>query len=266
MTDFPDDIDYAERGAGPAVLFLPGSFGTGAGWKLVVEQLGDSYRLVTTSLLGYGRTAERRPDGQASISEQIAVLDLIFDRLAAPVHLVGHSYGGVVALAHALKGQHRAVSLTLVEANPYPVLLDAGDQALYDAIVEMTGAYFAEYAGGRIDAAERVIDFYGGAGTFQALPQRVRDYVIETTPTNIRDWGTVEAFAPTVTDFASLAIPTLVIHGGDSPVVMRRISELLAMHLLDSRLVSVAGGSHFLPATHPAVLAGLIADHIAQTR
>lgn len=266
MTDFPDDIDYAERGTGPAVLFLPGSFGTGAGWKLVIEDLGERYRLVTTSLLGYGRTAERRPDGQASISEQIAVLDLIFDRIAAPVHVVGHSYGGVVALAHVLNGRHRPASLTLVEANPYPVLLDVGDNALHETIGAMTRAYFAEYRSGRVDAAERVIDFYGGPGTFQALPQKVRDFVIATTRTNIRDWASVEAFNPTVADFAAISVPALVIHGGDSPRAMCRISELLAEHLADAHLVSITGASHFLPATHPGELARLIADHIAQMR
>jgi hypothetical protein len=34
-------FDYAETGSGPAVLFLPGSFGTGTGWKAVMGYLGD---------------------------------------------------------------------------------------------------------------------------------------------------------------------------------------------------------------------------------
>jgi pimeloyl-ACP methyl ester carboxylesterase len=46
------NFEYDERGAGTALLFLPGSFGTGAGWRLVLGHLGDRYRVVTTSLLG----------------------------------------------------------------------------------------------------------------------------------------------------------------------------------------------------------------------
>ena len=59
MSEFPCNIEYAEHGQGPALLFVPGSFGTGAGWKSVIEKLGKDYRFVTTSLLGYGTTAER---------------------------------------------------------------------------------------------------------------------------------------------------------------------------------------------------------------
>lgn len=60
------NIEYAEHGQGPTLLFVPGSFGTGAGWKPVMENLGDGYRFVTTSLLGYGGTAERRPLGNTT--------------------------------------------------------------------------------------------------------------------------------------------------------------------------------------------------------
>ena len=47
-------FDYADTGSGPALLLLPGSFGTGSGWKAVMGHLGEGYRVVTTSLLGYG--------------------------------------------------------------------------------------------------------------------------------------------------------------------------------------------------------------------
>lgn len=61
MREFPVDVEYDERGAGPTLLLLPGSFGTGSGWKAVTDRLARSHRVVTTSLLGYGATAERRP-------------------------------------------------------------------------------------------------------------------------------------------------------------------------------------------------------------
>ena len=53
----------------------------------------------------------------------------------------------------------------------------------------MTGAYFGAFMRGETDAIERMIDFYGGAGTFAGWPQRVRDYAVETTPVNLLDWA-----------------------------------------------------------------------------
>jgi pimeloyl-ACP methyl ester carboxylesterase len=120
-------FEYAETGSGPALLFLPGSFGTGAGWKAVLGYLGDGYRTVTTSLLGYGATPDIRPDGNATMSQQVGLIDRIIDRIGTAPHVVGHSYGGLVALVHALTGRRRPASLLLVEANPLGLLRSVGD-------------------------------------------------------------------------------------------------------------------------------------------
>jgi|SRR3954447_26418844 pimeloyl-ACP methyl ester carboxylesterase len=53
-------IDYDEAGAGPTIVFVPGSCSTGAAWRPVIAACGGQFRCVTTSLLGYGGTTERR--------------------------------------------------------------------------------------------------------------------------------------------------------------------------------------------------------------
>ena len=115
-------FEYAETGSGPALLFLPGSFGTGTGWKTVLGNLGDGYRMVTTSLLGYGATPDIRPDGNATMTQQVGLIDRIIDRIGASPHVVGHSFGGLAAIVHTLTGQRRPASLLLVEANPLGLL------------------------------------------------------------------------------------------------------------------------------------------------
>lgn len=263
MSHFPTGIDYAERGQGQALLFVPGSFATGAGWKLVIDKLGDAYRFITTSLLGYGTTAERRPLDNATMRQQIDVLDSVLERIAAPTHIVAHSYGGLSAVAHALTGQNKPVSLTLVEATAFGILRTAGENAHYAMIGAMTQVYYAEFEAGRPDAARHVIDFYGGTGAFDALPQKVRDYIVATTPTNIRDWSSAMSFEPPLADYAKIAVPTLVIRGGNGHPVMMRTAELLAAHVQNTRLETIEGGSHFLLATHPNELSALIATHVA---
>lgn len=94
MPDFPADVEYSERGDGPPLLLLPGSFGTGSGWKAVTDSLPARYRLVTSSLLGYGATAERRPIGNATMQQQTTIIDQILERIGQPTHVVAHSYVG----------------------------------------------------------------------------------------------------------------------------------------------------------------------------
>jgi len=266
MSEFPSDIEYAEQGIGPALLFVPGSFATGSGWKAVIEKLGQNYRFVTTALLGYGKTAERRPSVNPTTAQQTEVLDKIFERIAAPVHLVAHSYGGLSVLAHALHGKHKAASLTLVEANPIGSLCTDGEDALFATISAMQKAYFAEFEAGEPDAVRHVIDFYGGAGTYDALPKKVRDYCVATTSTNIRDWQSAFSFCPPFADYHRVAASTLIIRGADGHPAMMRVAELLAANIPDAQLTTICDGGHFLPTTHPGDLAALIAAHVGGSR
>jgi pimeloyl-ACP methyl ester carboxylesterase len=258
-------FDYAEMGSGPALLFLPGSFGTGTGWKAVMGYLGDGYRMVTTSLLGYGATPDIRPDGNATMAQQVGLIDRIIDRIGTPPHVVGHSYGGLSAIVHALTGRHRTASLLLVEANPLGLLRASGDLEHYGMFESMTGPYFADFARGDAEAARHVIDFYGGPGTFDSMPPKVRSYIVATTAVNLRDWSSGTPFEPSKEILQSIDVPTMVVRGGNSHPAMRRIAELLHASIPRAQLVTIAGGNHFLPSSHPAEIAALIRQHVDGT-
>jgi Predicted hydrolases or acyltransferases (alpha/beta hydrolase superfamily) len=111
-------IEYDESGEGPAVVLVPGSCSTGAAWRPVIAQWQNGFRCVTTSLLGYGGTVERRIALDADIAHEAEVLEAVIRRAACPVHLVGHSFGGLTALAVALRGRVQLLSLTIAEALP----------------------------------------------------------------------------------------------------------------------------------------------------
>src|SRR5438270_13969263 len=85
-------IDYGETGAGRTLVLVPGSCSTGAAWRPVVAQWNDSFRCVTTSLLGYGGTAERRTSDDADISHEAEIVEAVVRHTGGPVHLVGHSF------------------------------------------------------------------------------------------------------------------------------------------------------------------------------
>jgi selT/selW/selH-like putative selenoprotein len=67
-------IDYDEEGLGSTVVFVPGSWGTRSAWRGVIEELHDRYRIITTSLLGYGATDERRTVTQTSIESEAEIV------------------------------------------------------------------------------------------------------------------------------------------------------------------------------------------------
>jgi pimeloyl-ACP methyl ester carboxylesterase len=255
-------IDYDESGSGPAVVLLPGSCSTGAAWRPVIAGWGDRFRSITTSLPGYGGTSERRTAGEPSISRNAQAMESVIRRAGDRVHLVGHSFGGLVALAMALRNQVSLASLVIIEAPAVGILRDSKEDRHYRAFRRMTDAYFADFAGGNAEAIAAMIDFYGGAGTFASWPSRTRAYAVATTPVNLLDWADAYDFRLSRASLATLAIPVLIVRGEASPQAVQRANALLGEHTNGAALVTIEGAAHFAIATHAVEVAGRIAAHI----
>ena len=254
-------IDYDESGAGPTVVLVPGSCSTGAVWRPMIAAWGGQFRCVTTSLLGYGGTAERRTACDPSIFHEVAVLESVIRRAAGRVHLVGHSFGGLVALAVALRNQVPLASLTVVEVPAAELLREREEHQHYAAFRRMTEAYFTAFHGGDSEAIAAMIDFYGGAGTYASWPPRVRAYAVQTTAVNILDWASAYGFPLSAASLATIEIPVLVIRGSMSHPAVQRANALLSERLGRAKLATVEGAAHFVTATHAAQVARLIALH-----
>lgn len=257
-------IDYDESGAGPTLVLVPGSCSTGSAWRPIIARWNNNFRCVTTSLLGYGGTAERRTTLDADISHEAEMLETVIRHAAAPVHLVGHSFGGLTALAVALRKRVPLRSLTILEAPATEILRHMDEQQHYLALRQMGEAYFGAYHAGEIAAIEHMIDFYGGRGTFAGWPQRVRDYAVQTTSVNILDWASAFGFALTPALLASVTTPALVVWGELSHPAIARANQLLGERMPNASTATIDNAAHFMIATHAKQAAGMIAAHVAK--
>jgi pimeloyl-ACP methyl ester carboxylesterase len=262
IQDARGQIDYDEAGSGPAVVLVPGSCSTGAAWRPIMATWDGKYRCVTTSLLGYGTTAERRTESDPSIAYEADILEAVIARAGGPVHLVGHSYGGLVSLVVALRGRAPLASLSILEAPALELLRTMGEAALYQDFRTMTEGYFADFRNGKPDAIAAMIDFYGGAGTWASWPERVRAYAMQTTPVNVLDWASAMGHPLTPETLARLPVPTLVLTGTASHPAARRANQLVAECIRGARFHLVEGAAHFMIATHAREVGAYIAARV----
>ena len=72
-------IDYGEEGAGPTIVFVPGSWVIMSAWRGVIEALDGRFRTVTTSLPGYGGTgnAGRKPMHHWTSRQRLSKLSFV---------------------------------------------------------------------------------------------------------------------------------------------------------------------------------------------
>jgi pimeloyl-ACP methyl ester carboxylesterase len=256
------DIEYDEQGAGPTLVLVPGSWSTGAAWKGVIAALARPYRVVTTSLLGYGGTDERRTDGDRSLDREAEIVEAVIERAGAPVHLVGHSFGGLACLAVALRGRVELSTVAVLEATVFDALRAARERDRYDEVLEMTRDYTSSFAAGDRGAARHVIDFYGGEGSYDAMSPRMRESIVNGTPTNILDWSSALGARQDLSDYGAIGVPSLVVHGALAHRCVALAAEIVADAITNAQLATIPDASHFMLTTHPAAVAALIEAHV----
>jgi pimeloyl-ACP methyl ester carboxylesterase len=159
-------------GTGAPVLLLHGSVSTAAMWTPVIHALKSRFRVLAPDLIGYGRTDPWPPELELGLDDEVALIEPLLGTRPPGVHVVAHSYGGVVALQLARAGRVALRSLTLIEPVEFHVLRLAGDQGAWSEIEGFGRRYLARLAAGDTETALReFVDFWSGAGVWDAMDE-----------------------------------------------------------------------------------------------
>lgn len=106
---------YIDTGDGPAVLFIHGLTGSHKNWAHLVDRLKANHRVLAPDLFGHGASA--KPMGDYSLGAHAATLRDLLDRLGIDrVTLVGHSFGGGIAMQFCYLFPDRVERLVLVSS------------------------------------------------------------------------------------------------------------------------------------------------------
>jgi pimeloyl-ACP methyl ester carboxylesterase len=232
------DLQYADKGSGPAVLFLHGFPLSLQMWD-AQEALAPRYRIVRFDARGFGGSdVGEAMLTMARIADDAAVL---IDRLRlGPVVLVGCSMGGYAALAFAQKHPSLLRGLVLVDTR--------------------AGADSKEARKGRGDLAAKVMKEGAQAALDAFLPKvvgettkasradviaKLKDVMLQTSPQGISDGLHGIATRPDSTGFLrEITAPTLVICGEEDVITPRAEAEILQRGIKGADLVMIAKSGH----------------------
>ena len=257
-------IGLDDAGSGEPVVLLHSSCSSRRQWRRLVAELTGRYRTLALDLHGYGETSWPADPDAFSIDDEVRLVEHVLDRIDRPAHLVGHSYGGVVALATALRHPRRVRSLALHEPVVFQLAL-AGPLAPVGAEITRMVELLAERveAGAPAAAAEHFIDYWRGEGTWAALPERGRQAAARVIPKLPVELRAMLRSPYTLRDYGTIRSPVCLLAGTVGRAAARRVAELLATVFPNGSLQLVADAGHMAPVTHPQLVNPRIAAHLA---
>ena len=258
-------INLSRRGEGQPILFLPGSFSTTAAWTGVWDAFPPGYSLLSVNLPGYGGASDPRQGRGDEIRHLTDWMQSLLIQIDDPVHLVGHSFGGQIALAALLAEGADVLSLTTFEANPIFVRPPDGPFSWWREVAGIGARLETALREGVEDPAALVIDYWTRPGTFAELPAPVRDFCNRGVETNIRDWNSAKDFAPPLSAFNILDLPCTLAWGSRASRPIEEVCAAIAGQMPRGETAVVERADHFLITTHPQICADIILDRISRS-
>lgn len=231
---------------GPAVLCCHSTGLAGMQFRRLARSVAPR-RVLMPDWLGYGASDRPGPEGKDWTVDRRALLQLL-EAESEPVDLVGHSYGGFLALGLARDRPEKVCRVIVHEPVLWGALVADGSPEHKRHFAELVASFDGLERGGE-DWLTGFVDFWNVPGAWQSLPEPRKDdwrrdgAHIATEVHNLLDDATTAA------EWAKIEVPVLFTMGEQTNPLARHACELVAEAIDGSRWQDVPGG-HMAPVTH----------------
>lgn len=248
----PIDVHAEELGDGEPVVMIHSSGMSSRQWRGLAKLLAPTHRAVMPDLLGSGATRGWTPADTFSIDEDTQLVLAVIRALDRPVHLVGHSYGAMLALAAARALPASQVRrIAVYEPVAWGVAADEPGGPVPAQLARFRGDFFSPERGGSASWFEEFIDFWNGPGAWAALPDAQRDAFLAVGAKVSREVRSLCFDRTPASAYLGITAPTLILGGDQTPEAERRVCEVLAATIPGAEHVTFAGLGHMGVLTRP---------------
>lgn len=253
---------FTQAGAGPDIVLLHAGGSSGAQWRKSAALLERNFRLTMPDFIGFGRSDVWPGHRDLSHDDQAAMAASIVKSVCeTPVCIVGHSYGGAVAVRLALLYPEIVATLVLIEPVLTPLLKLDGKNKIFEEYRDLAETFLSRGRNGDDEAAwQGFIDYRNGAGSWASLPDKAREKFLSGTRQTMDAFISNLGNPTSLEECRSISLPTLVLCGEKTTEPDRVVTEILHREIRNARYRILEGAEHMSPLTHPELLAGIIQD------
>lgn len=251
------DLHTLRAGRGPLLLLLHGIGSSATAWNKQFERLRGDFTCIAPDMPGYGDSPE------LSVASFDAIVKSIAEVLKnEPAHVVGVSFGALVALGLARQSPDLVLSLTLADATLGKANIPEDERAQWLAQRRTLSKHLA------VMSVQRAAQIAGpGAST-----EVIQEIAMHMRRARVGGYMAV-ANAIAVTDarpwLGSLRMPSQVLCGEHDSVTGLDVSRTLAAHLPHARMITIPGAGHAPQIEAPDLFAqavkGFIGDGDSRT-
>ncbi len=243
-------------GPGPAVLLSHSLFFDRSMFAAQVAEFGRRYRVVTYDHRGQGASARSRFVDMATLAGDAAALITALD--LGPVHVVGNSMGGFVALRLAARQPELLRSAVVLSSSAD----EEGQAENFLALLE-----YARTAGipETVDAMAYIMFGDTTLADRVALLQRWRRHFAALDESILLAAEAVVRREPVLGELVGCTVPLLVLSGAEDHAYAPELSQRIADTAANAQHVTVRGAGHSLAVEQPLVVNDLVAAHFAAT-
>lgn len=252
-------------GSGEPVLFIHGVIIADAFRGLEQQpDLADSCQLISYHRRGFFGSVDH--DGAFSIAQQAADARAVLSHYGIDsAHVVGHSYGGAIALQLAMDTPELVASLGLLEPTIFAVPAAAEFMEGAQAIAGIWAS------GDKAGAVGAFLQAVGGPDYRAAVDQTVPDGWFDQAVSEVDVLFEVELpalgewlFGPE--QAAGITLPSIALLGEQSAEIFQQGFAWQQEHLPGVETFTVPGANHILQMMNPSAVAGALASFVARHR